>query len=127
MPVCHIFHYHSNRTSNKESNTYESIPYDFERTGHRTRAASDHSLRRSVTRTRRASDTLPRSEVMKGDGQGGSANLQQAMHSSDPQILQYTVADKGKKAQDALPVFEVLYDQSASKDDVDTPINLSIS
>ena len=71
---------------------------------------------------RRASDMLPCSDT---GSYGGSASLEQAMHSSEPQMVQYSVVDKSKKAKEALPVFEVLYDQSASKDDIDKPANLS--
>ena len=44
-----------------------------------------------------------------------------AMHSSDPQMVQYSIVDKSRKTKEPVPVFEVLYDQS-SKDDIDTPI-----
>lgn len=68
---------------------------------------------------------LPRSE------RDDPAHMKQAVqHSSDPQITQYSVVDKGKKTKErGIPVFEVLYDKSAasaaSKDDIDTPINLT--
>lgn len=51
-------------------------------------------------------------------------------HSSDPQIIKYSVVDKSKGTKEhTVPVFEVLYDQSAAagKDDIDTPINLTVS
>lgn len=53
---------------------------------------------------------------------------QEVQHSSDPQMTQYSVVDKSKKTKErGIPVFEVLYDMSAaaSKDDIDTPINLT--
>lgn len=66
---------------------------------------------------------LPRS------GQNDPASMnQEVQHSSDPQITQYSVVDKSKKTKErGIPVFEVLYDTSAaaSKDDIDTPINLT--
>ena len=47
-----------------------------------------------------------------------------ALHSSDPQMVQYSVVDKSKKTvkEAAVPVFESLYDQS-SRDDIDTPVS----
>lgn len=51
-------------------------------------------------------------------------------HNSDPQITQYSVVNKSNKIKEhTVPVFEVLYDQSAAagKDDIDTPINFTVS
>lgn len=49
----------------------------------------------------------------------------EAMHSSDPQMTQYSVVDKSKKtkrrSKETVPVFEALYDKS-TKDDIDTPV-----
>ena len=68
---------------------------------------------------------LPRSQAR---GSGAEQNEpQQALHSSDPQMAQYSVVDKSKKAKETVPVFEVLYDHSASKDDIDTPVTLPTS
>lgn len=103
------------RASSKESNTYESIPYDLERTG-RTRAASEN-LSKAETRVRRASDMLPRPQTEENEQEG----LSQAMRGSDPQIVQYSIVDKSRKNKEPVPVFEALYDQT-SKDDIDTPI-----
>ena len=104
------------RVSSKESNTYESIPYDLERMGQRTRAASEN-LTKAETRARRASDMLPHLQGQASEREGSSP----AMHHSDPQIVQYSTVDKSKKNKEPVPVFEALYDQS-SKDDIDTPI-----
>lgn len=62
---------------------------------------------------------LPRSQI--------STTIQDeaypGLHSSDPQMVQYSVVDKTKKTskEPVVPVFEILYDQS-SRDDIDTPI-----
>ena len=94
--------------SNKESNTYESIPFDLEKTGQRTRAGSEGVLRPEAP-TGRASDVRPHSQRMTGQD---DMVPQAAMHSSDPQMVQYSVVDKSKKKpKDPLPVFEVLYDR----------------
>lgn len=106
-------------SSGKESNTYESIPYDLEQNN-----TGSASLPKPQTRTRRASDMLPHSQA-----RGEQTGSLQAMHSSDPQMAQYSIVDKSKKAKETVPVFEVLYDHAAgaSKDDIDKPIILPTS
>lgn len=67
--------------------------------------------------------------MLPHSGQNDPASMnEEVQHSSDPQITQYSVVDKTKKTEEkGIPVFEVLYDTSAaaSKDDIDTPINLT--
>ena len=60
---------------------------------------------------------LPRPQGRGSEPEG----LSPALHSSDPQMVQYSTVDKSKKTREPVPVFEALYDQS-SKDDIDTPV-----
>ena len=65
---------------------------------------------------------LPTAQSREGSEPIG---VPEAMHSSDPQMIQYSVVDKSKKtnknrkSKETVPVFEALYDKS-SKDS--TPV-----